>query len=154
MFTVEKRISGFSTCFRQWRAEGHCHLLHGYSLQFVLSFGCDTLDDKNWVVDFGSFGELKQKLNEIFDHTCVVAEDDPNLEVFRRLHEMDVLNLVEMPNVGCEMFAELVFDLANDNLGTDEDADRNVRILSVKCIENENNSSTYWPIQPSSTDND
>ena len=34
------------------RRSSHC-LLHGYSLQFKFTFGCDKLDNKNWAVDFG-----------------------------------------------------------------------------------------------------
>ncbi len=146
MFAVKKRIAGFSSCFRQWRAQSHCHLLHGYSLQFILDFECDELDDNNWVIDFGSFGYLKKQLNELFDHTTVVAEDDPEVDKFKALHEEDVIDLILMPNVGCEMFAEMVFDLMNDSIrtGDQENLDRGLRIVSVQCIENENNSSTYY----------
>jgi 6-pyruvoyltetrahydropterin/6-carboxytetrahydropterin synthase len=45
---------GLSAVFRQPNADhSHCHLLHGYSLAFTFTFGCDTLDNKNWAVDFG-----------------------------------------------------------------------------------------------------
>ena len=45
--------TGHSCAFRQWRADSHCNLIHGYALQFELQFGSDGLDEKNWVVDFG-----------------------------------------------------------------------------------------------------
>ena len=44
---------GLSAVFRQLHADSHCRFLHGYSLQFKFTFGCDELDEKNWVVDFG-----------------------------------------------------------------------------------------------------
>ena len=39
---------GLSAVFRQPNADhSHCHLLHGYSLAFTFTFGCDELDNKN-----------------------------------------------------------------------------------------------------------
>ena len=36
---------GLSAVFRQPNADhSHCHLLHGYSLAFTFTFGCDELD--------------------------------------------------------------------------------------------------------------
>ena len=31
--------TGHSCAFRQWRADSHCNLIHGYALQFELKFG-------------------------------------------------------------------------------------------------------------------
>lgn len=44
---------------KQWRAKSHCRLVHGYSLSFRFEFEANTLDDKNWVVDFGGLKELR-----------------------------------------------------------------------------------------------
>ena len=50
---------GLACVFRQPNADhSHCHLLHGYSLQFRFTFGCDELDNKNWAVDFGGLNSL------------------------------------------------------------------------------------------------
>ena len=73
--------TGHSCAFRQWRADSHCNLIHGYALQFELQFGSVALDDKNWVVDFGGLKELKEWLKHMFDHTYLVAEDDPELSL-------------------------------------------------------------------------
>ena len=51
---------GLSCSFRQWRAtHSHCSLIHGYSLGFRFVFEADTLDDKNWVYDFGNTKWIK-----------------------------------------------------------------------------------------------
>ena len=51
---------GLSAVFRQPNADhSHCHLLHGYSLAFTFTFGCNELDNKNWAVDFGGLKPLK-----------------------------------------------------------------------------------------------
>ena len=51
--------TGHSCAFRQWKADSHCNLIHGYALQFELTFGSDKLDNRNWVVDFGGLKERR-----------------------------------------------------------------------------------------------
>ena len=63
--------------YRQWRADSHCRLIHGYALSFHFEFECDTLDARNWCMDFGGLKPLKALLEDWFDHTLLVAEDDP-----------------------------------------------------------------------------
>ena len=64
VFKSTKIIDGFSTCFRQWKAEGtHCKFLHGYSIYFHVTFETNTLDDRNWVMDFGF---MKRKNSHLF----------------------------------------------------------------------------------------
>ena len=58
---------GLSCMFRQPLAtHSHCSLLHGYALSFSFKFGCENLDDKNWVVDFGDLKELKAWLKDSY----------------------------------------------------------------------------------------
>ena len=105
--------TGHSCAFRQWRADSHCNLIHGYALQFELKFGGE-LDERNWIVDFGGLKPLKNWLAEMFDHTYLVAEDDPELETFKQLQEKNLVDLRIVPATGCERFAEMVFDFAQD----------------------------------------
>jgi 6-pyruvoyltetrahydropterin/6-carboxytetrahydropterin synthase len=80
---------GLSCCFRQWRAtHSHCSTLHGYSIGIKLIFECDTLDDKNWCMDFGGLKEFKAWADEMFDHTLVIAKDDPHLPFFQQMANM------------------------------------------------------------------
>src|SRR4051812_22439004 len=72
---------GLSCCFRQWRAlHSHCRFLHGYALQVKLTFVAQTLDERNWVVDFGGLKDIKERLTELLDHKTIVARDDPEIE--------------------------------------------------------------------------
>ena len=105
--------TGHSCAFRQWRADSHCNLIHGYALQFELKFGGE-LDERNWIVDFGGLKPLKEWLKYMFDHTYLVAEDDPELETFKQLQEKNLVDLRIVPATGCERFAEMVFDFAQD----------------------------------------
>ncbi len=107
---------GLSCCFRQWRStHSHCSLLHGYSIGIKLVFESHTLDDRNWVMDFGGLKAFKEWSEWMFDHTLVVAKDDPHLEMFKKMAELGLqdqggvcdLRIVEA--VGCEKFSELVY---------------------------------------------
>ena len=72
---------GLSCAFRQPLAtHSHCSLLHGYALSFSFKFGCEQLDDKNWVVDFGGLKELKAWLKDNFDHKITVSKDDEQID--------------------------------------------------------------------------
>lgn len=107
---------GLSCAFRQWRAtHSHCSKLHGYSVAVSFIFGCSQLDDKNWAADFGGLKELKQWLEDTFDHKTVVAADDPHLDWFKQGAELGTLDLIILEKgVGCERFAELAFYKAHD----------------------------------------
>ena len=106
--------TGHSCAFRQWRADSHCNLIHGYALQFEFEFGCDELDERNWAVDFGGLKELKTWLKEMFDHTYLVAEDDPEMETVLMLRDKGLIDLRIVKATGCERFAEMAFDKADE----------------------------------------
>lgn len=108
---------GLSCCFRQWRStHSHCSLLHGYSIGVRLIFESETLDDRNWVMDFGGLKAFKEWLEYMFDHTTLIAQDDPHLDKFIELSKLGlndqggILDLRVVPGVGCEKFAELAFN--------------------------------------------
>ena len=116
---------GLSCCFRQWRStHSHCSLLHGYSIGIKLQFESETLDDRNWVMDFGGLKAFKEWSEYMFDHTLVIAEDDPHLEMFKKMAELGLqdqggvcdIRIVEA--VGCEKFAELAYWEMNNILET------------------------------------
>ena len=82
-----KVFDGYSTAFRQWKAtHSHCQYVHGYALKFKVWFEGE-IDEKNWVCDFGCFKRngIKQELTNQFDHTTIVAADDPHIEIFKKI---------------------------------------------------------------------
>src|SRR5688572_12134662 len=96
---------GLSCAFRQWRAESHCNLLHGYALSVRLEFEAADLDKRNWVVDFGSLKSFKGWLEATFDHRTLVAVDDPLFADFQRMDGFGMLKMVVVDATGCEAFA-------------------------------------------------
>jgi 6-pyruvoyltetrahydropterin/6-carboxytetrahydropterin synthase len=147
---------GLSCCFRQWRStHSHCSLLHGYSIGIRLVFECDTLDDRNWVMDFGGLKKFKSWAEYMFDHTLLIAEDDPHLDVFLNLAKIQdgyenkgIMDLRVVPAVGCEKFAELAYqkmDSILEELKSTPGAviNKNVRLRSVEVFEHNANSAIY-----------
>jgi 6-pyruvoyltetrahydropterin/6-carboxytetrahydropterin synthase len=161
---------GLSCCFRQWRStHSHCSLLHGYSIGIRLVFESDTLDSRNWVMDFGGLKAFKEWAEYMFDHTLVIAKDDPHLPMFLKMAELGLqdqggvcdIRLVEA--VGCEKFAELSYNVMNDILRTFQSGEpwhffledkiaeykprypvgQGVRLRSVEVFEHEGNSAVY-----------
>ena len=138
---------GLSCCFRQWRStHSHCSLLHGYSIGVKIIFECESLDERNWVMDFGGLKEFKQWLEHMFDHTLIVAEDDPELELFKNLPTY-VADLRIVPAVGCERFAEMAFKKMTKLLDESEKAgtllNKTVSVKSVEVFEHDANSAIY-----------
>lgn len=147
MFKSTKKYGhelGLSACFRQHRADSHCHLLHGYALavKFVFCAADNDLDVRNWVVDFGSLRSLKGMLEDTFDHTLLVAEDDPHKEVLKSLQDLGIANVVMVEATGCEAFAKLIYECAEQWLKDYGYAPR-CWLESVEVMEHGANSAMY-----------
>lgn len=104
----------FPVAYRQWRADSHCNVLHGYALTIHLEFGGFDLDARNWLVDFGGLRALKGQLEDWFDHTTLVAQDDPEVEYLRGLHKRQLAKITEVERTGCEGLADFIFEHLND----------------------------------------
>jgi len=157
---------GLSCCFRQWKAtHSHCSTLHGYSIGITLIFQSETLDDRNWVMDFGGLKQFKEWADHMFDHTLIIAKDDPFLDEFLRIsrirrddmategkpHERgNPMDIRLVDNVGCEAFAKMCFDkmsemlvdMKKDNIGR-YPVGKTVKLKSVEVFEHAGNSAIF-----------
>ena len=150
MFRSTKKFDGFSTVFRQWKADGtHCRFLHGYDVEFRITFEGE-LDERNWVWDFGGMKRATNKIDGMspkewmdymFDHTFVVAEDDPFVESFMKMGEAGVAQVRVIPAVGAERFAEFVYNKVNEFVQAETEG--RVRVIRVEFMENHKNSAIY-----------
>lgn len=132
---------GLSCAFRQWRAESHCRFLHGYALQIRMEFTASELDHRNWVVDFGSLKPLKGMIENTLDHKTLVAKDDPEMANFKKLHMLEIIDMVEVDQCGCEAMAYMIYEVAAQWL---KDAGYiHVNLHSVEVSEHEANSAIY-----------
>ena len=145
-----KVFDGFSCIFRQWKAEGtHCKFLHGYGVSFKVWFEGD-LDERNWVWDFGGMKRAKGTIDGMnpkawmdymFDHTTIVAEDDPNINLFKAMDESNIIQLRILPAVGAEQFANYLWVKLNNFI--QEETDGRVKVVQVEFREHEKNTAFY-----------
>jgi len=149
-FQSTKLFDGFSTVFRQWKAEGtHCRFLHGYGVSFRVWFEGE-LDERNWVWDFGGMkranGKIdgknpKEWMDYMFDHTTIVATDDPGIGGFRTMNELGIIQLRELEAVGAEQFAKYIFEKLNTFV--QEETSGRVKVVRVEFMENNKNTAIY-----------
>tara|TARA_B100000941_G_scaffold59336_1_gene38881 strand:- start:1945 stop:2376 length:432 start_codon:yes stop_codon:yes gene_type:complete len=141
MYRVTKNYGhnrGFSCAFRQWSADSHCKNLHGYSLGFKIVLESPALDINNWVYDFGNFEFLDKWLSENFDHTLLIAKDDPEFELLMSLNNITA-KVIVLDKISCEYFAEMTFKFIQQSL-----AKLDVEVVSVEVSEHESNSAGFY----------
>ena len=140
MYRVTKNYGhdkGFSCAFRQWSANSHCKNLHGYSLGFKIVLESPTLDINNWVYDFGNFSFLDKWLTENFDHTLLIAKDDPEFDLLMSLN-VRAAKIIVLEKVSCESFAEMTYKFIEKEL-----ASMNIKVVSVDVSEHGSNAASY-----------
>ena len=140
MYKVTKTYGhdrGYSCAFRQWSAESNCKYLHGYSLGFKITLQSPTLDINNWVYDFGNFLFLENWLTQNFDHTLLVAKNDPEKEMLMLLNNK-VARVIELEKISCEYFAEMTFRYIDNHLSNID-----VEVISVEVSEHGSNAGIY-----------
>jgi 6-pyruvoyltetrahydropterin/6-carboxytetrahydropterin synthase len=99
--------------YRQWKADSHCSKIHGYALSFKFEFECDDLDVRNWAMDYGGLKPLRVSLEDWFDHTLLVAEDDPMKAELLRLGELKLAKITVVSKTGCEGIADFLYEYVN-----------------------------------------
>ena len=149
-FQSTKLFDGFSCVFRQWKAEGtHCRFLHGYGVSFRVWFEGE-LDERNWVWDFGGMKRAKgtidgknpkEWMDYMFDHTTIIAEDDPGIGGFKTMDQLGIIQLRILPAVGAEQFAKYVFEKLNAFV--QEETSGRVKVARVEFMEHSKNTAIY-----------
>ena len=149
-FQSSKVFDGFSTVFRQWKAEDtHCRFLHGYGISFKVYFEGE-LDHRNWVWDFGGMKRSntmidgrspKEWMDYMFDHTVIIANNDPYLEYFQKADFAGIIQLRCVEATGAEKFAEYIFNKLNEFVKTE--TNNRVRVTKVKFMEHGKNAAYY-----------
>jgi 6-pyruvoyltetrahydropterin/6-carboxytetrahydropterin synthase len=149
-FQSTKVFDGFSCVFRQWKAETtHCKYVHGYGVSFKVWFEGD-LDERNWVWDFGGMKRAKGQIDGLspkdwmdymFDHTMIIAEDDPFIESFKLMDQAGAAQVRILPAVGAEKFAEYIYNKLQEFVNTETEG--RVKVVQVQFMENQRNSAIY-----------
>ena len=83
----------------------------------------------------------KEWMDFMFDHTLIVAEDDPYAKAFAQMHDAGVAQVRFIPATGAEKFAEYIFNKLNEFVFPETDG--RVRVTKVKFMEHGKNAAYY-----------
>ncbi len=140
---VTKTFSDFPCAHRSWQHAGKCRFLHGYDRSFTITFEADALDpETGFVIDFSDLDDVRELLRQQFDHTVVVAHDDPSLPTFRKLHDAGVFDLRVMDHPGMEGATRWVMRFVGDLVRAKTSG--RVAVTAVEARENEKNAARLF----------
>jgi 6-pyruvoyltetrahydropterin/6-carboxytetrahydropterin synthase len=118
-------------------------------------------------MDFGGLKAFKEWSEWMFDHTLIIAHDDPERGTFIELNKIQggfqnrgIIDLRLVEAVGCEKFAELAYHTMNEILEAYKEGrawthpdgrtfearyptGQGVRLLSAEVFEHDANSAIY-----------
>lgn len=123
--------------------------LHGYGISFRVTFEGE-LDERNWVWDFGGMKRAKTAIDGMnpkmwmdymFDHTTIIAEDDPYLGSFEIAAQQGLIQLRVIPATGAEQFAKFIYDKVNTFVQAETEG--RVKVAQVEFMEHSKNTAIY-----------
>lgn len=71
----------FSAAHRVWTDVGKCHNIHGHNYEATVEVVGVLLDESGFVIPF----DHVKMIIDGFDHTMIVADSDPLLDIFQAL---------------------------------------------------------------------
>jgi 6-pyruvoyltetrahydropterin/6-carboxytetrahydropterin synthase len=77
----------------------------------------------------------------MFDHTLILAEDDPYIKAFEEMGTAGVAQVRVIPATGAEKFAEYIYTKVNKFV--QEETNNRVRVIKVKFMEHNKNAAYY-----------
>jgi 6-pyruvoyltetrahydropterin/6-carboxytetrahydropterin synthase len=80
-------------------------------------------------------------MDYMFDHTMIIAEDDPEVEAFKQMDAVGVAQVRVIPATGAEKFAEYIYTKLNSFVQTETEG--RVRVTKVKFAEHGKNAAYY-----------
>ena len=99
------------------------------------------LDENSWVYDFGSFKEIRKWVKDNFDHTLLIAKDDPEKDFLMSIDDKKIAKVIELPDVGCEKFAEYTYNFVSEYISSETSG--RVKLISVEVFEHGANSAIF-----------
>ena len=83
----------------------------------------------------------KAWMDYMFDHTMIIAEDDPEVRAFQQMDTAGVAQVRIIPATGAEKFSEYIYNKLNEFVKTE--TDNRVKVIKVKFMEHGKNAAYY-----------
>jgi 6-pyruvoyltetrahydropterin/6-carboxytetrahydropterin synthase len=97
-------------------------------------------------MDFGGLKDFKDWAEHMFDHTWLIANDDPHKDFFLTF-PLEAASIRLVSAVGCERFAEMAYrkmsSIIDKQIADGSALNRTVRVKSVEVFEHGANSAIY-----------
>jgi 6-pyruvoyltetrahydropterin/6-carboxytetrahydropterin synthase len=102
------------------------------------------------VWDFGGMKRAKNTIDGMppkawmdymFDHTYIIAEDDPFLPLAIEMDKNEIAQVRVIPATGAEQFAKFIYDKVSKFIAIE--TNNRVRVISVEFKEHTKNSAIY-----------
>ena len=77
----------------------------------------------------------------MFDHTVIIANDDPAIRLFEELADNNIIQLRNVEATGAEKFAEFIYNKINTFVV--KETNGRVKVSSVEVMENKKNTAIY-----------
>ena len=140
MFTCTKTYKDIPFAHRQHMHEGHCKFIHGHNWALKFTFGCTSLDENGFVVDFGKLQFIQSWIEINLDHAFVFnAADTLASDLVKSTTGMFKPYPVE--SCSAEGLAKHLFSIFR-KMVSDETIAR-VHLISVEVMEDSKNTATF-----------
>lgn len=112
VWVAQKQFYSINCIFRYWRSDGQDRFLKTYRLNAKVVLECQNLDNHQMVIPRGDylFNEIEVMLSMVFRNRVIVAEDDPQINLYKAMSDANVIELMVLPDVGVEKIAEGIYN--------------------------------------------
>jgi 6-pyruvoyltetrahydropterin/6-carboxytetrahydropterin synthase len=80
-------------------------------------------------------------MDYMFDHTTIIAEDDPGIGGFKTMDQLGIIQLRIISATGAEQFAKYIFEKLNTFVKSETEG--RVKVKRVEFMENAKNTAIY-----------
>jgi len=140
MTTIIKKFTDYPFGHRQHNHEGHCANIHGHNWDFEIILGAEELDDNGFVFDFGKMDPLKAWLKRTFDHTLLLNEDDPFIQMIQGIEDFPA-KIKIVRSCSCEGIARMLWNFTEEFVA--QETEGRVHCLTATVYEDRKNSASY-----------
>jgi 6-pyruvoyl-tetrahydropterin synthase len=115
---MRKLFDDLPCCHRSWANQGKRFFLHGDERTFEIEFACaETEPGTGLVVDDNTLNQVRAAIRDQFDHTSLIAVDDPQRDLFDLLADRGVIDLRIMDNTATAGSAAWAFETVERIVG-------------------------------------
>lgn len=120
-----------------------CEKLHGHSYKVEISVATERLDKNGMVIDFSHLNQVKDWVNENWDHALLISSDDPAVNELKDL-EIAKLYIFDQYNVTAENMTATLCKILNKIVDEKIDyQDLKLRQVRVRIWETSSNMAEY-----------